>query len=106
MQGAIKDWGQLPIEEQFSKAREVGQALKDLGLLSCKVQIIQQVIAPLKSGALKIQNTLLVEGIVYGEQTDALQEFRQMFKKIIQGVNPKTAVIQLMVKRKPGENYI
>jgi len=54
----------------------VGGLLKDLNLKNIKPQIISQVIVSLRSGDIRSQNILLVDGNVSSDQKENLKLFK------------------------------
>jgi len=52
------------------------------------------------------QNLIMVEGSVSGKQVEAMKTFKETFASIMEGIDPKTAVTEIEVKKKPGEDYV
>lgn len=48
---------------------------------------------------------MFVEGNVSASKSENVQNFKKQFKTIMEGINPRTAGVELSAKIGPGEDY-
>lgn len=103
---AAKEWSSLSEEEQDTKVRQIYQALKDNDIAEgIKIEIVDQVIVPLRSKTTKRQKVLTVEGNVSKSKVDNLKKFNAEAKLILAGIHPQSASVHVTSKLATGGDY-
>ena len=101
-----KNWEELSDQEQQEKLVAINELLKAHGLDKVKATILQQIVLPLKAGIVQRQIALMIEGKAKSTQGADVKAFTKAAKTtILEGINPKTAGIEIEAKLGAGDEY-
>ena len=102
-----KNWDTLSAEEQQEKVVGLSQLLSKYELGQVKPMLLEQIVLPLKSGAVQRQQALMVEGSVGFDKSENVKNLeKEAYSSVLSGLNPRTAGISIDAKRGAGDPYL